>query len=268
MLKAKQHGAVTDFKMGRHFGKFVLYYVHSFLVGNTLIDTSTAYVGNELVSFLENTNIKTIINTHHHEDHTGNNLLLQEKFGAEIYAHPFAIPLMNQVPIKKQRLYLRVLWNYPEPTEAIPLGNKIQIDSHLFKIIHTPGHSPDHICLYEPDEQWLFTGDIYCGERVRYLRKDENFNLLLESLKKISQLEVKTIFCAVSGVVADGETALQRKIEFMDSLSEKVWSLYREGKSPSQIRSSLLGKEGAMYWASAGHFSKQNLVNSILGLTS
>jgi hypothetical protein len=43
-------------------------------------------------------------------------------------------------------------------------------------------------------------------------------------------------------------------------------ALYREGVSPTHIRRRLLGREGLMYWLSNGHFSKQNLVNSILDL--
>ena len=39
-----------------------------------------------------------------------------------------------------------------------------------FRVIHTPGHSADHIALYEPNRRWLFSGDLYLAPRLRYLR--------------------------------------------------------------------------------------------------
>ncbi len=266
MLETKKCGSVTVFRMGRHFGKRVLYFVHSFLIGETLIDTGTIYVADELLSALINKPISTIINTHHHEDHTGNNHLLQTHFNAKIYASAEALPFILQPHQVKQRLYLRVLWNYPEPSSGYPLDNTLDTGKHTFDIIHTSGHSPDHICIYEPNEKILFTGDMFCGEHVKYLRQDEDFNQILASLHKLESLDVQTIFCGVTGAVPNGGLVLKRKISFMEGLSSRVWALYREGVSPTHIRRSLLGREGLMYWLSNGHFSKQNLVSSILGL--
>jgi glyoxylase-like metal-dependent hydrolase (beta-lactamase superfamily II) len=50
-------------------------------------------------------------------------------------------------------------------------------------VIPTPGHSEDHICLFEPNEGWLFSGDLFISERVKYMREDENVYSLLDSLK-------------------------------------------------------------------------------------
>lgn len=266
MLKKQESGSVKIFRTGRSFGKMVLYYVHCFLIGDILIDTSTAYVGQELLTALQDQTFSFIINTHHHEDHTGNNLLLQQKMGANILAHPLAIPLMNKPCEGRQRFYLRFLWNYPQPSQGTPIGDIFQSGPHTFRIIHTPGHTPDHICLYEEKQKLLFTGDLFCGERVKNLRQDEDFNQLLASLHLIAKLDVSTIFCSVSGAIPNGSQALDRKIAFMEDLRSKVQTQYKEGRSPVAIRKQLLGKENSMYWLSNGHFSKQNLVDSILGL--
>lgn len=92
--------------------------------------------------------------------------------------------------------------------------------------------------------------------------------MILASLRKLESLDVDTIFCSVAGAISSGSLALQRKISFMENLQETVWKLYRQGMPPAKIRSELLGKEGTMYYVSGGHFAKQNLVNSILGIPS
>lgn len=49
MLKTKVYGDVTVIKTGRHFSRQVFYYVNCFLIKNTLVDTSTVYVAQELL---------------------------------------------------------------------------------------------------------------------------------------------------------------------------------------------------------------------------
>lgn len=265
MLEMSQHGSVKVFKTGRSFGKHVLYSVYCYLVDQVLIDTSTGYVAHELTAALKNEPVDMIVNTHHHEDHTGNNHLLQTVLGIQAYAHPAALPIMAEPLAGRQRLYLRLLWNYPHPSQALPLGEQFSSITKQWEVIHTPGHTWDHVCLYDPRDGLLFSGDIYCGERVKYLRRDEDFHQILDSLRKLEALPIETLFCCVAGIVPHGKVMIRRKIEYMEDLKSKVMGLHRQGLSPTRIKKALLGKEGVMYWASGGHFSKQNLVNSILG---
>jgi len=46
-------------------------------------------------------------------------------------------------------------------------NNKVIYDGYIFKIggreievIHTPGHSPGHVCFYEKERKYLFSGDL------------------------------------------------------------------------------------------------------------
>ena len=266
MLEAKQLGSVTDFCTGRNIGSFVFYHAHCFLIDEILIDTSTVYVQNELLSALSDQRVSTIINTHHHEDHSGNNTIIQKKFDAAIYAHPLALPHLRNPRQNRLRFYERVVWNYPIASSAQPLGETLETAAHTLEIIHTPGHSMDHICIYEPQLKILFTGDLYCGEKVVYLRGDEDFKQILSSLRRLVGLDVRTIYCAVLGRVENSGivSLLERKLRFMERLQANVLERKLKGMSPIDIRKELLGNEGYLFWVSNGHFSKQNLVNSIL----
>ena len=258
MLSTKQSGDVTAICMGRSIGKFVPYKVHAFLIGDTLIDTGTIYAQREFAELLKGCHISTIINTHHHEDHIGNNRFVQDMFASTIYAHPDALGNL--------RFYQRFVWDCPEPSQGKPIGYSITCSGHTFEVLQTPGHCPDHICLYEPRQKWLFTGDIFCGKTIKYLRADENFHTTLSSLKHLATLDVKTVFCCLKGIVYKGKAALESKINSMEDIKATVIDLYGKGNSPAKIKKMVLGREDAMFYLSNGHFSKQHVIDSILSL--
>ncbi|MGE5415741.1 MAG: MBL fold metallo-hydrolase [Acidobacteriota bacterium] len=266
MLDTRQAGPVTVIRMGRSIGGFVLYYTHCFLVGDVLIDTGTVLCRDELLKVLQGRKISAIINTHGHEDHAGNNKIIQERFGAQILAHSDALPYLENPRRVKQPFYIRTVWDYPEPSNGQVLGDIFETEEYCFQVIKTPGHTDDHVCLYEPNQKWLFTGDLFCGERVKYLRRDEDFTQMLYSLRYLGELDVNTLFCCVAGVVDNAGLALRNKISFMQDIWNRTWELYKRGMAPAQIRHKLLGSEELMKWATNGHFAKQHTIHSILGL--
>ena len=266
MLKKTMTGPVKVFRSGRSIGDYVPYQVHAFLLEDVLIDTSCAWVRSEILNALEGETIAKIINTHHHEDHTGNNRAVQEKFGAEIYAHREALPFLENPRALNLLPYQLEVWEYPEPSQGQPLGPEFSAGEYRFDVIHTPGHCDAHVCFYEPKQRWLFTGDIFCGRGFKYLRADEDYNRIIESLHKLTKLRVDTLFCSLLGVVPNGQEALAAKLDFMERLRDKVLELHHQGYSPVEISAEVLGEEEAMTQATDGHYSKQNTVDSILGI--
>lgn len=265
MLKTAAYDTIISYKMGRSIGGFVPSFVHSFLLGDTLIDTGTPYAGAEFLSAIERKQINKVINTHHHEDHIGNNHSIQHRYSAEIFAHRDAIPYIKNPRNIKLRFYQRMVWGYPEGSDAHEIGESIAIGQYKFTVIDVQGHAKGHICLYEPRKKWLFTGDMFCGIKNTYLRQDEDFNLTLASLGNLSKLTIDTIFCSLKGVVNNGGEALSKKIAYMKDLRDRSYNLHEAGLSTIQIRNKLLGREDVMFYMTGGHFSKRFLIASILG---
>lgn len=88
-------------------------------------------------------NIKAIVNTHHHYDHSGGNDHYLKKFpSAQVIAGRDS-PLVSYTP---------------KDNESLTLGANIEI-----RAIHTPCHTQDSICYYVKDrttnEEAVFTGD-------------------------------------------------------------------------------------------------------------
>jgi glyoxylase-like metal-dependent hydrolase (beta-lactamase superfamily II) len=131
-------------------------------------------------------------------------------------------------------------------------------------VIATPGHSPDHICLFEPDQGWLFSGDAYIGGQDRALRQDYDIHQIIASLRELARLPVTTIFSGSGTVRTIGQAALQEKVAYLEELGDRICSLHEQGLSPRRIRRQLLGRELPIAYFTFGHFSGARLVRSYL----
>jgi len=264
MFKRSQKDDVRIFYMGYSPFSFLLYPVYAFLIEDTLIDTGTIRCHQPFIQSLLPMKIKKIVNTHHHEDHVGNNADIQRMFDIPIYAHRLALPYLENPRLIDLHLYQKVIWGRPKASRGTAIGKAVHAGRYTLEVIHAPGHTEDHICLYEPANKWLFTGDLFCGTNFLYLREDENYLKMLDSLKRLSALDVKTLFCNLKGVVENGKDALLKKIKRMEILCDHVFRLKNEGWSPQCIRLKVLGREDARYFITRGHYSKQNTIDSIL----
>jgi glyoxylase-like metal-dependent hydrolase (beta-lactamase superfamily II) len=83
-----------------------------------------------------------VINTHSHHDHVGGNDAVAKRTGAKIVAHEKA-SVRKDVGVKD--------------------GDTVEVGTLKVKVLHTPGHCPDHICLLVDGK--LMTGDLlFIGE--------------------------------------------------------------------------------------------------------
>lgn len=243
------------------------YFTIAYHVDGLMVDTGCAYTADELVQTLqrEGKDVHTIINTHTHEDHVSGNAAIQRRFGAQILCHPLGISRLARTP-RQQRLHLyrKVLWGAYEPTVGKALDESFETDNFCFSVIETPGHSRDHVCLYEPRQKWLFTGDLYVGGSDRAIRAGYDIWQILESLRLIRTLEVATLFPGAARVRTDFAKEIDRKIELYESMGRKVLELGKQGISPRAIARQVVGGEGFLTYFTLGHFSGKRLVKSYL----
>lgn len=268
MLKTSTYTDVIRFDLARTLARRGRYWTTAYLVDGWMIDTGCAHTAAELWVALNDTRLVGILNTHSHEDHIGANGRLQrERPGLEIRAHPLALPVLAD-PHHHQPLhpYRRVLWGWPAASQGRPLadGEVIETRRYRFQVIYTPGHSPDHICLYEPNRGWLFSGDLYVGGRDRALRTECDIWSIIASLKKMAALPITTLFPSSARVREHPQAELTAKIAYLEKLGEQVVGLHRQGQTVDAIVRAVCGGPMLIEAFTFGHFSRRHLVRSYL----
>lgn len=111
---------------------------------NNIVIVDPSYNASQLIQLVENLDrsLTFIINTHHHRDHTAGNNQVKNHFHCQVIAHHLS-------KINKDR--------------EVDDNELITIDELTFQVIHTPGHTPDSICLLIDNK--LLTGDtLFVGE--------------------------------------------------------------------------------------------------------
>ena len=261
VIRAESCGEITFLRMARRFLGRPLYWTGAYLVDGVLIDCGPPATWRELLSALEGQRLEGLIVTHHHEDHMGAAAALLARRQLRPQVHPLGVPLLERGFV--QELYRRFAWGRPPKVLAEPLGNEA-VTRHLrFQVVHTPGHSPDHVCLFEAERGWLFTGDLFLAEKLRYLRSDEDVSRLIESLDAVGRLPARQVFCAHRGPLEDGPASLRRKADGLRSLRERILDLLAQGLPEAEVARRAVGPEGFLTWFSRGRFSARNFVRAV-----
>lgn len=232
-------------------------------LGSTVLDTGPANQWRHVRRFLAEKEIRRILVTHHHEDHSGNLAPIRRRWNPELLAPESGRALLAEgFPVQT---YRRVVWGKPRRVETRPLPEQLELESGIrLRAIHTPGHSPDSTCFLEPDRGWLFTGDLYIAARPRYLRRDEDIGGYISDLRRVLQEEFQIVICSHRGVLESGREALGNKLDNLVSLCERARDLSNLGLTTREVTTRLIGREDRMAWISRGHFSKRNLVEACL----
>ena len=255
---------VVKFRMARQVPTQPPYFTAAFWVDGLQIDTGCAHTAQQLISALKDWPVEQVVNTHSHEDHIGANAEVQERFGCPIRAHPDALPILHNPRLQPLQPYRRIFWGWPKPSRGEAIGEWVETQQFRFQVIHTPGHSPDSLCLFEPEQGWLFSGDTYVGGKDRALRQGYDIYGIIASLKKLAELPVRAIFAGSGSVRLNGVEPLEEKITYLEELGERIRSLRAQGLSARRISRQVLGRDQRITYITLGHFSGLRLVQSYL----
>lgn len=169
--------------------------------------------------------------THIHWDHIGGH-----KYFPEFYAHQAELGWLNgEFPLSAETIRNMVVDRCDLPKEFDVSGYNmfqgmpsriledrdiIDIGGRMVEVLHTPGHSPGHMCFWEKETGYLFTGDlVYKDTLLAYYPSTEPIEYLA-SLEKIAALPVKRVFPAHHSLDIYPEIIVRMRNAFHD-LKEK-----------------------------------------------
>lgn len=128
--------------------------------------------------------LKYVLNTHAHFDHTYANRAIVAATGAPLALHPQDRRLL-QSSSGAADFGLRVDPS-PPPDLELQDGDELEVGKLCFQVLHTPGHTPGHVCFYEPEESVLFDGDVLFYRGVgRTDLEGGNWQQLMNSIQRV-----------------------------------------------------------------------------------
>jgi glyoxylase-like metal-dependent hydrolase (beta-lactamase superfamily II) len=134
--------------------------------------------------------LQYILQTHFHYDHVGNTRYLQNRYGATVLAHERDRPVIEDPTLLTRTddvesmggdpatiaeeltlegpsdlaasdALVREHWNYPVAVDrTVTGGETIELGELELRVLHTPGHTPGHLSLYNPSSGSLYLGDV------------------------------------------------------------------------------------------------------------
>lgn len=120
-----------------------------------------------LFNFIEQKGIRPVmaLNTHGHVDHILGVQALKERCAVPFALHSQDRFLVESAPTHGA-LYGFQVDAVPDVDRDLADGEEVAFGHTRLRVIHTPGHTPGHVALYQPDEKILFTGDTLFKESI------------------------------------------------------------------------------------------------------
>lgn len=138
---------------------------------------------------------------------------------------------------------------------ALRDGDTISVGGYLFECIETPGHTPGHICLYEPGKKILICGDhILFDITPNITLSVEERNPLKEyltSLDKVYDLDVELVLPGHRSIFRNQKERIRELKQHHQTRLKEVISILGKGKQNAfQVASQMTWDIGYKSWDS------------------
>lgn len=165
-------------------------------------------VGDESARLGRPVRISTLLLTHWHEDHIG---------GVDTVRHLFPHVRL----FKRQSQYTATRFD----ALCAPPPGEIAVEGATLQLLHTPGHTDDHICAFLKEEGALFSGDTILGTGSSVF---SCFTDYMHSLHILKDLQPSLLYAGHGPVVVDGTARIEETIQHRSLREQQVLQVLRK----------------------------------------
>lgn len=176
---------------------------------------------------LEPEDIDLVVLTHEHVDHAGAAIFFSNS--AIIAAHRNAA---NKIELQDEFVTLQRFRGWRTAPLKVDLwleeGNYIDLGDYQLCVIHTPGHTSGCVCLYEPSEKLLFSGDtVFAGGILSEIGPSGNISDYMQSIQRLNTLRIEELYPGHGMISRIPEEDMRRALEYALSLFEDSKLLFQ-----------------------------------------
>ena len=189
--------------------------------GLVLVDVGPHGIADALEIHLEDLgygleDVWLVILTHHDGDHVGGVEELRARADPIVAAHPEETAFLTgeRDPQKGDADSYRTTDVDLEVTDGV----RIPTLAGPMIVLETPGHTPGHLSFFLPDEELLIAGDALVADGEEPLSGPKpaytaEMDRALESLQRLTNLEIERVLCHHGGYVEDGTERIREIYE-------------------------------------------------------
>ncbi|MBP7331589.1 MAG: MBL fold metallo-hydrolase [Firmicutes bacterium] len=204
--------------------------------------------------------IERVVLTHNHSDHSGLAAWLAEQAQARVFTHKLEIRKLTFEYSYYQERYpfffesglpdseLKDILDdtdpvakpvLPEPfIEAVAGGEELHFDGGSLQVLHLPGHTSGHICLYNPVGRELLAGDFMLkhitpnpvmeADYPDFSKRSPALRQFLDSLKKIAEMDVRIILPGHGENIDDNRALAEKSLQHHERRLAAIQNMLEE----------------------------------------
>jgi glyoxylase-like metal-dependent hydrolase (beta-lactamase superfamily II) len=204
-------------------------------------------------------NVRLVVCTHAHSDHYGQAADIVDRAGCELWMHPnhehmtraaqdpdaalqrrLEVARQSGVPEEPLRAYAEArrgqgfgISRIIEPDRPLLPGVEIGTDVGPWQVYETPGHAPSHVCMFQPEQRMLISGDHLLGRVSLYYDfgySPDPAGEFLHSLDVVEKLDARLCLSGHGRTFTDVQGHIDANRSLVHERIEKVHFVIARGE--------------------------------------